>query len=267
MTRAITVRSVEVGPPPGARARVGLISLGSGMTTEGELHQMLAHDGVLLLTTRISDSDSVSLADLAAMQGDLARAAGTLRPAFPLSVVAYGCTSGAIAIGEDKIAEAIRSVHGDAAVTDQFHSSVAALRSLGARRIALVSPYTTAVTAAMRDHLEMAGIEVVHAVTFGLTLGSEMCSVAPDVVLAATVEADRDDIDALFISCGGLRTVGILDEAERRTGKPVISSNQSLAWHALRLAGIDDSLVGYGRLFGSPLLDRFDGGVRPQVAG
>ena len=34
-----------------------------------------------------------------------------------------------------------------------------------------------------------------------------------------------------------------------KSGKPVLSSNQALAWHMLRLAGIDDGFAGFGRLF------------------
>ena len=33
-----------------------------------------------------------------------------------------------------------------------------------------------------------------------------------------------------------------------RTGKPVVPSNQAMARDALRLAGVEDRVVGYGRL-------------------
>ncbi len=45
-----------------------------------------------------------------------------------------------------------------------------------------------------------------------------------------------------------LRTAGIIEEAEQALGIPVISSNQALAWHMLRLAGIDELITGQGRL-------------------
>jgi maleate isomerase len=32
-------------------------------------------------------------------------------------------------------------------------------------------------------------------------------------------------------------------------GKPVTASNHALAWHLLRLAGIEDTVDGFGRLF------------------
>lgn len=252
----IVMRSVPLGTPPGARARIGMIGLGSGMTTEREMHEIVSQSGVLLATTRVQDSANVSLANLEAMQTDLARAARTILPGEQLDVIAYGCTSGAIAIGEAKVTELIQSVRPGIRVTNQFRSAVDALRTFGVSRISLISPYTLPVTTKMREHLEAEGLRVAHAVAFGLELGSEICGVSADTVLTEVVEADRADVDALFVCCGGLRTIGIIDETERRLGKPVVSSNQSLAWHALRLAGIDDVLVGYGSLFSLPLLEQ-----------
>jgi maleate isomerase len=105
----------------------------------------------------------------------------------------------------------------------------------------------------VRRHLEREGIEIMYAVAFGLELGSDICSLSPETILAETVGADRPDADGIFICCGGLPTLGMLEEAERRLEKPVVSSNQSLAWHALRLAGIDDPRSGCGRLLRMPL--------------
>jgi len=45
-----------------------------------------------------------------------------------------------------------------------------------------------------------------------------------------------------------LRSVDIIDALEQRAGKPVITSNQALAWDALRLAGIARKIDGFGRL-------------------
>ena len=50
--------------------------------------------------------------------------------------------------------------------------------------------------------------------------------------------------DAVFLSCTNLRTLNVIPEIEARIGKPVLSSNQVLAWHLLRLAGchaVDDA--------------------------
>jgi maleate isomerase len=38
-------------------------------------------------------------------------------------------------------------------------------------------------------------------------------------------------------------------EIEKELGKPVTSSNHAMGWHALRLAGIRDTMPEFGRLF------------------
>ncbi len=40
----------------------------------------------------------------------------------------------------------------------------------------------------------------------------------------------------------------IIEDLEEKTGKPVITSNQALAWDALRLCGIETRIYGFGRL-------------------
>jgi len=37
------------------------------------------------------------------------------------------------------------------------------------------------------------------------------------------------------MSCTNLRTLGVIDEVSQALGKPVLSSNQALAWHMAQL--------------------------------
>jgi len=60
-------------------------------------------------------------------------------------------------------------------------------------------------------------------------------------------------VDAVFVSCTSIRLAIIAREIEEALGKPVTSSNHAMAWHCLRLAGIDDPQPQFGRLFTLPL--------------
>ena len=62
-----------------------------------------------------------------------------------------------------------------------------------------------------------------------------------------------EDCDGVFISCTSLRAADIIEEAEQILKKPVTASNHALAWHLLRLAGIEDQLDGLGQLFRTSL--------------
>jgi maleate isomerase len=56
-------------------------------------------------------------------------------------------------------------------------------------------------------------------------------------------------VDAVFVSCTSVRLVDAVAEIEAECGLPVTSSNHAMAWHCLRLAGVDTKLPGLGRLF------------------
>ena len=60
---------------------------------------------------------------------------------------------------------------------------------------------------------------------------------------------DHPKAEAILISCGALRTLDVIEEIEQSTGKPVVTSNQSMMWNCLRMSGIEDRLDGYGILF------------------
>ena len=77
---------------------------------------------------------------------------------------------------------------------------------------------------------------------------SDMVRVAPDFIAAFAAGLDRPDAEAVFISCGALRSLEIVEQLEQALGKPVIVSNQAMIWDTLRLAGIEDRIDGYGRL-------------------
>ncbi|WP_429464337.1 hypothetical protein [Paraburkholderia sp. JPY465] len=57
------------------------------------------------------------------------------------------------------------------------------------------------------------------------------------------------DADTIVVACTQMRAAHVIDALERETGKRIISSNQALCWHALRLAECDDDVPGWGQLF------------------
>jgi maleate isomerase len=56
-------------------------------------------------------------------------------------------------------------------------------------------------------------------------------------------------VDAVFVSCTSIRLVDAVAGIEADTGIATTSSNHAMAWHCLRLAGVEDTLPGLGRLF------------------
>ena len=54
--------------------------------------------------------------------------------------------------------------------------------------------------------------------------------------------------EALVVSCGGFRTLEIIEPLEQRCGVPVISSMPHAVWALVQLLGLARPVNGYGRL-------------------
>lgn len=246
--RTIVATTAELDAGPGPRGRIGLIALANGHTSELEMREILPYPEVVLYVNRIDSRNEVNIAALREQEADLMRAASLILPAGRLDVIAYGCTSGTIAMGEATIADRIRNVRPDIAVTTPFTAALAGLAALQARRIALLTPYSFPVTKSMCDFIERGGIEIVCAATFNMDLDSEMNRVSPASIRRAIHKLDRPDCEAIFVCCTALRANSVIEELEHELGKPVISSNQALAWHALRLVGYREHVENFGQL-------------------
>ena len=61
-------------------------------------------------------------------------------------------------------------------------------------------------------------------------------------------QVDHEAAEAVFISGVGMPTLGMIEALERDLGKPVISAASAMMWHALRTAGVQEPIPGYGRL-------------------
>ena len=92
------------------------------------------------------------------------------------------------------------------------------------------------------------GYDVLAIEGLNITNDSDMVRVSPPYIRDFALSLDRPDAEAIFVSCGALRTIEVIAEIEAATGKPCIASNQAMLWHCLRLAGIDDQITGMGRL-------------------
>jgi maleate isomerase len=173
-----------------------------------------------------------------------------LTPAVELDAIGYACTSGALVIGEAKVASRVREARPGVPVTDPVSAARAALAALGARRVALLTPYVRRINENLRSALVARGMEIPVMGSFNQEDDNVVARIAPASLAAAIVKLGASEAcDAVFVSCTSLRVARIVEEVEAKLGKPVTSSNHALAWHMLRLAGFAKPLPGRGRLF------------------
>jgi maleate isomerase len=231
---------------PGGRGRIGLIALVHDLALEPEFAQFSRFDGVAVYTNRIEMDFDTTPATLRAMHPRIGAVTQGLACVGELDVVCFGCTSGSMAIGPDRIAQAVNQVLPKAKVTTPVTAALTALEALSCRRIGLITPYSDDLNAVVADYLENRGLEIIRFRSFHMRDGLEMGQIDPQCLLDAAGPMADADIDALFCSCTALHVSPVLSQLEDLVGKPVVASNQAMAWHALRLAGIEDDLPNVG---------------------
>ena len=120
-----------------------------------------------------------------------------------------------------------------------------------AQVIAVATAYTDTVNQRLRAYLTHEGFDILSLDALRLTEVAAIQSVGDAELIALGTSAARSapDAEALFISCGGLRTLPVITPLEEALGIPVISSATAGAWGAVRLAGESGRAQGFGRLF------------------
>ncbi len=229
--------------------QIGLVALQSDLRIESDFRRLIPIS-VDLLVSRVVSAPSVTPETLSEMALHLTRSATLFPQDAHFAAVGYGCTSGTAQIGAARIAELVQNGTQTEAVSEPVSALIAACKHLNVRRLALLSPYIESVSARLRDVLAEHDIDVPVFGSFDEAEESRVARIAPASLQAAALDLGQGaDVDALFLSCTNLDTLDVIDPLEQALGLPVLSSNQVLAWHLLKLAGVDVGSERPGRLW------------------
>jgi maleate isomerase len=230
----------------GERLRIGMLIPSGNVIIEPQVNAMLPQ-GVALYATRLPLRGS-SEGELLAMARNVEEAARLLAHA-EVGLVAFNCTAVSTysKAMETDIRQRIASATGLPALMTS-EAIVEALRKLKSKRIVLLTPYIPEVNAREAGFLKESGFEVLSATGLGLDTNTEMARLAPEAWLDLARNKRTDRADAYLVSCTAVRSAEVIGELERELGRPVVTSNQAIAWYCLRKAGIQDKVPGFGAL-------------------
>ncbi|MEM7195675.1 MAG: Asp/Glu racemase [Pseudomonadota bacterium] len=227
--------------------RIGLCALSTDYCIEQDLRRMIP-DTVEIFTNRIAYRNPLTVENLRAMEGDIERTAENILPGQGFDVGIYGCTSGTAAIGFDRIRNLIQRSNPGALVTTPLHALVAATTALNISSLSVLTPYNREMNESVVENLRENGIDVINLTGLGFEVDIDATKVPLDTLRQLAVQTFNQSADALFISCTNFRASLVVDDIEKQIGKPVLSSNQCVAWHALKLLDCDFSTQGFGSL-------------------
>jgi len=235
------------------RARFGILVPFTNTNLEPDM-ALLRPKGVSMHFARIGGYDQDQIPDAEQMHGlgaaDLDEPLRLLQGVRP-DVILYGCTSATLTHGpafDQELAKRIKAHCGAETVT-AAGALVHGLRFLGIDRIGFASPYVSAINDLAVRFLAQTGVETLARSEVGDELDNYgQGDLTPQAVFELGLAADHPEAKAVVLSCTDMRSVEIIARLEEALGKPVIGSNQAMAFQAMGLAGIGDALPGYGQL-------------------
>ena len=231
-----------------SRARLGFILMSTDLAAESDFYDIAPKD-VAIHITRLKTDDHTTNETLSKHIEFMADAASRIQPDTKPDVISYSCTSGSIVIGEEKIKEEIKKGAPYAIPMTLVTGVVDALRELKIKNLVVGTPYLDEINTKEAEFLNNKGFSVLNIQGLNLTKGIEFGTVTPDYWIKFAEEINEESADAIFLSCGGIRSTEVIDQIEQKVGKPVITSNQAQMWSCLRRAGVEDNISGFGKLF------------------
>lgn len=219
-------------------ARIGLLVPPPNVVMESELYRSLPPDITLHTSHMTRSTSAVTVDSLTEMVDQAPRAALTLTMTLP-DVILFGCTSGSFIHGlgwDAEVARRIEEATGVATVTTTT-AVVRCLQSIGARRIAMATPYTAEINEREAAFFAANGFEVRALEGLGILQSERIGRVPLQTTYELGLRVGRSDADALFISCTNLRTLEAIEPLEQALGKPVVSSNLASLWYVLDRLG------------------------------
>jgi maleate isomerase len=242
------------------QSRIGLIVPSSNTTMETELPELFRRQSEATghrytFHSARAAMKQVNRAELLAMVDKAADCAIAVSDA-DVDVIAYACLVAVMAQGagahkesEQVIAQAAADNGHPAEVVSSAGALVRTLQSIGAHRIAMVTPYMAPLTQLVRDYIEAEGIEVVDAIALevpdNLAVGRLDAHELPGI--ASTLR--REGAEAIVLSaCVQMPSLPAVQRVEEELGLPVVTAATATVYELLKALGHQPAIKDAGRL-------------------
>ena len=228
--------------------KIGLITLSTDYTMESDFISVCKDLPLNIFVNRIKNYNPLTKENLLKMHDQIETVTKNILPNEKINTVAYGCTSGTIAIGRDKVNEKIQLAKPGCYVSTPITATLKAFSKMKIKKIAIFTPYSKNLNETVFEYFSKEGIEILSSASFNLDTDTKIGKVDPGYLLDILTKMKTGNAEALFVSCTALPVLKILDELEKKIKIPVFSSNQTLIWDSIRSVGCKTSINGYGAL-------------------
>lgn len=240
--------------------RIGQIVPSSNITMETEIpallkaREMIAPELFTFHSSRMR-MKHVTKDELFRMDADSDRCALELSDA-KVDVMGYACLVAIMSMGlgyhaasQERLTKVVRNNGSDGAVVNSAGALIAGLKALGAKKVAVVTPYMKPLTELVLDYIRHEGFEVVDY--RALEIQDNLAVAAHDPMNLPQIVAGMDTTDADVIvlsACVQMPSLPAVSVVEAQAGKPVLTAAIATTWSMLRALDLPTRVPGGGAL-------------------
>ncbi|VWX32523.1 Asp/Glu racemase [Limnobacter sp. 130] len=240
--------------------RIGQIVPSSNTTMETEIPAILrAREAVEAERFTFHSSrmrmQHVTKEELAKMDSDSDRCALELADAR-VDVLGYACLVAIMSMGLGYHKKSEARLHGrtveaggPAPVVTSAGALVDGLKAIGAKKVAILTPYMKPLTQLVVDYIEHEGIEVLDSISLEVSNNLEVGLLNPLAPVEHTKKLNTANVDAIVASaCVQMPSLASIQQIEDRAGMPVLSSSVATTYMMLKKLGLKTYAPGFGSL-------------------
>ncbi|MDB5623152.1 MAG: Asp/Glu racemase [Devosia sp.] len=242
------------------RFKVGQIVPSSNVTMETEIPTLLRSretvgDERFTFHSSRMRMKHVTREELARMDGDSDRCALELSDAR-VDVMGYACLVAIMSMGHgyhrasaERLAKVAEDNGAPAPVITSAGALIEAMHAIGAKRVAVVTPYMKPLAEMVVGYIRHEGIEVADWRALEISDNLKVAAHDPMNLPAIVASMKTDDVDAIVLSaCVQMPSLAAVPIVEAQSGKPVITAAIATTWQMLRALNVDTRVPGGGAL-------------------
>lgn len=230
------------------QVHIGLVQLSTDHSLERDW-AMIKGKQANLFSTRVHYSSEMSSSHLKEIASGIEEASDLIAVGLDMNVMAFGCTSASLVIGEERVSKLLTKNRGNIPATNPWTAAIKAFEHLKAKKIGIFSPYPSKINSLLYSELSQLGFHIPILVSLGIEHDTDITKVSKESMEESLKEITQNsDLDLIFMSCTNLRILEHIQEFEEKFNLPIICSNGAMFWHAMQLTGQKANCPGYGKL-------------------
>ena len=228
--------------------RIGMLLPATNIAVEIEFNRVLPKNYQLFISrVKVSSVDDIGWKEQDADMDYQTELLATIKPELIIMLQTAASFYGPEGYDAD-IVKRIQQISGVPAVTTA-HSIGRILRAIGAKKVAMLSPYNTNLaTSAKKYYKNIHQIDIEAVEFFNLTDVKKIIELGPEPAEKAIERLALTKPDAIILAGGAYQIMEHIDHWEKKYDCTIVSTNQAAIWASIQACNGNETMTGSGKI-------------------